>query len=84
MSTIGVFPSIRHTKQTLLGVLQFEILVLKFFSIYRFSTSPISIGEVTTLDHEVRDDPVEARTLVAKAFLAGRKNTEVFGRLEWA
>lgn len=38
-------------------------------------------GEVTTLEHEVGDDTVEARALVAEAVLAGAKLTEVARRL---
>ena len=41
------------------------------------SASPVSLGEVPSLRHEVLDDPVEARSLVAKAQLAGAEGAEV-------
>lgn len=41
----------------------------------------IAAGEVTALEHELRDDTVEGRALVAKALLAGAKGTEVFSGL---
>ena len=41
----------------------------------------VATGEVTTLKHEVRDDTVEGRALVAEALLASAKGTEVLGGL---
>lgn len=35
------------------------------------------VGEVTTLEHEVGDDTVEARALVAEALLARAESAEV-------
>lgn len=34
------------------------------------------VGEVTTLDHEVLDDTVEGRALVAEALLASGQSAE--------
>lgn len=45
------------------------------------AASSITLGEVTTLDHEVLDDTVESRALVAEALLASGQSAEVFGRL---
>ena len=39
-----------------------------FCSLLRFVRT-IAIGEVTTLDHELLDDPVESRSLITKALL---------------
>jgi hypothetical protein len=41
----------------------------------------IATGEVTSLKHEIGDDAVEGRALVAKALLAGAESTEVLGGL---
>lgn len=41
----------------------------------------ITIGEVTTLNHELLDDSVESRSLVTKALLPSAQSTEVFSGL---
>jgi hypothetical protein len=41
----------------------------------------VTTSEVTTLQHELRDDAVERRALVAEALLAGAESTEVLGSL---
>lgn len=41
----------------------------------------VTTGEVATLEHEVRDDAVEGRALVAEALLAGAQSAEVGGGL---
>lgn len=43
--------------------------------------SYIATGEVTTLQHELRDDAVEFRSSVAKALFTGAKSTKVLGGL---
>ncbi len=43
--------------------------------------SYVTAGEVTALEHEVRDDAVEGRALVAEAGGAGAELTEVAGGL---
>ena len=43
--------------------------------------SYVATGEVTTLEHELGDDTVEGRTLVAEAGLASAELTEVSGGL---
>lgn len=37
----------------------------------------VATGEVTTLEHELRDDAVEGRAGVAEALLAGAESAEV-------
>lgn len=41
----------------------------------------VATGEVTTLEHELRDDTVEGGALVAKALLTGAESTEILGGL---
>jgi hypothetical protein len=41
----------------------------------------IATSEVTTLQHELRDDAVELAALVAEALLAGAESTEVLSGL---
>lgn len=45
------------------------------------ATSAITLGEVTALDHELLDDTVEGRALVAEALLASGESPEVLGSL---
>lgn len=40
-------------------MLDFEVLVSEFDAVDRFSASSIPTSEVTPLDHEAGDDPVE-------------------------
>jgi hypothetical protein len=49
----------------------------KLLAIDRFSPSTVVLGEVTSLQHELRDDTVETRALVAIAVLACAKLSEV-------
>lgn len=60
------------------------------FAILHFSPScvctetdctDVATGEVTTLKHELRDNTVEGRALVAEALLASAQSTEVLGGL---
>jgi hypothetical protein len=47
----------------------------------RQTTTHVLAGEVTTLEHELGNDTVEGRVLVAEAVLTGRELTEVAGGL---
>ena len=60
-------------------MLQLEVLVFKLVAIDRLSTSSVVVSEVTSLAHELGDDTVERRSLVAESLLAGAKGTEVLG-----
>lgn len=43
------------------------------------SSGTIALGEVTTLDHEVLDDTVEAGTLITETLFASCQSSEVLG-----
>lgn len=58
-----------------------EVFISKLLPVDGFSSSPISVGKVTTLTHKVGDDSVERRPLVAKSLLSGAKSSEVLRRL---
>ena len=49
---------------------QLEVLILELVAVNRFAASAIALGEVTALDHEVLNDTVESRALIAEALLA--------------
>ena len=63
-------------------MLQFEVLVLKLVPINGFTTGAITSREVSTLDHELFDDTVEAGPFVAKSLFASGKGTEVLRSLQ--
>lgn len=83
MSTHGILARVGHGQQSLLGVLQLEVLVGELVAVNAFSASTIALRKVTTLNHEVLDNAVEGRALVAKALLAGSQSSEVLGGLCW-
>lgn len=65
------------SKLTFLSVFQTEVLVFKLGTIDALAASAISVGEVTTLAHEVWDDAMEDGALVAIPFLPSTQGTEV-------
>jgi hypothetical protein len=64
LAAVGVGTSVGHRDAVGL-VLQLEVLVLETISIDGFASSAVSSGEISTLDHEVRDDTVEGTALVS-------------------
>ena len=45
-----------------------EILIIEFGTIDRLSSSSIMICEISTLDHEIRDDSVESTSFIVQRF----------------
>lgn len=58
-----------------------ERLVGEFLSVNRLATGAVAGGEVTALEHEVLDAPVEGGALVSEAGLAGAELAEVLDSL---
>jgi hypothetical protein len=88
LGSVSVRTSVGHGKKTWLGVFNWETFIIEFGSVDGFTTSSVSNGEVTTLDHELWDDSVEWASLVAKVFsrsafslFTSAKSTEVFASL---
>merc|ERR1719244_2389345 len=81
LGPIGVGASISHGQNARSGVLQLEILILKLGTIDRLATCAISCSEVTSLAHEVRNHPVERRSLESEPLLASTESTEVLRSL---
>jgi len=87
LRSIGSRTSVSHGQESRLGVLQLEVLIFEFVSVNRDSTGSVMAGKVTTLDHEIFDDTVEARAFVAHldstlvSLLASAKGAEVFSGL---
>jgi hypothetical protein len=53
LRSIGVLTSIGHRQETRTSVTKLEVLICETIAIDRLATSSITIGEVTTLDHEI-------------------------------
>ena len=81
LRAVGVRTSVGHGQQARLVVLQLEVLVGELLAVDGLATRAVTAGEVTTLEHELRDDSVEGRTLVAEALLAGTESSEVLSSL---
>ena len=81
LRAVGVGARVGHGQKTRAIMLQGEVLVGEFVAVDGLSTRTIVVREVATLEHEVRDDAMERRALVAEPFLASAKRTEVLGRL---
>ena len=84
LASVGVWTSVGHGKDARAGVLEAEVLVGELLSVNRFTTTAISLGEVTALDHERRNNAVEVATLVVKrlsrftlALFASAQGTEI-------
>lgn len=63
-------------------MLQLEILICKLLTVDTLSARAVTIGEVSTLTHELLDYSVECRTFIAEAFLASCEGAEVLGGLQ--
>jgi len=81
LRAVGVGTCVGHGQETRSGMLHLEVLVCEFLAVDRLATSAVTTGEVSTLQHELRNDTVELATLVAKALLASAESTEVLGSL---
>lgn len=80
--TIGVFASIGHAQETLFGMFDGKIFIIKLVAVDGFPASAVEVGEVSALNHKVWDDTMEARAPIAEiGFLADGKLKEVSGRL---
>jgi len=81
LRAVGVGTSIGHGQHAGLGVSFLKVLIRKLLAVDRLATGAITTGEVATLQHELWDDSVEGRALVAEALLASAESTEVLGSL---
>ena len=59
----------------------YDILLISEDLEYDSVLAYVASGEVTALQHELRNDSMELAALVAEAFLTGAKCTEVLGSL---
>lgn len=76
-SNLRARASIGHREETGSVVLQLEILVGEGFAVNGSTAGAISTGEVTTLQHELRDHTVERASLVPESLFTGAKSAKV-------
>ena len=77
LGAVGTRPGVGHGEEADVIVLDLEVLVSELFSVDRLSAGAVVVREVTSLEHELRDDPVEPAALVAEAVLACAELSEV-------
>ncbi len=76
LTTIGVRTSVGH-REAESFMLELKVFVFKAVSVDGLSTGSISPGEVTSLNHKVRDDSVEAAASISKLVLTFTEFDEV-------
>jgi len=81
LGAVSVGTSVGHGKDTWTSVCKLEVLVLELVTVDGLATSTVVGCEITSLAHEVGDNPVEGGSLVAESLLAGAQGTEIFGSL---
>ncbi len=81
LRSVGVGTRIGHGKEARAVMLQLEVFIGKLATIDGLSTCAVVVGEVTTLEHEVREDEKKRRAFEAEAFFAGTQSAEILRRL---
>jgi len=81
LRAVGVGASVGHGEEEWLLVLELEVLIWELLAVDGLSTSAVTTGEVTTLQHEIRDHTVELGAGVAKARLTSAELLEVIDGL---
>ena len=88
LASVGMGSRIGHGQQTLLGVSHLEVFIPELGTIDGFASSTIALGEITSLTHEARDDPmkdaaqeVQALSRLALAVLPGAERPKVLRSL---
>jgi hypothetical protein len=66
LAAISVRACISHGQLACSGVLDGEVFIIEFVAIDALPTCAIEVGEVTPLDHELRDDAVEETVFVVQ------------------
>merc|ERR1712014_217371 len=78
LAAVGILASIGHGKKASALVLELEVFVRELRTIDGLAASTVTIGKITTLNHEILDDAVEFGSLVTESFLARTERPEVF------
>merc|ERR1719271_1257190 len=84
LRAVRVLAGVGHAQEALALVLRIEVLIGELLPVDALTTSTISVGEVAALDHEILDNTVELRPLVAEALFHGCESPEVLCGLRGA
>lgn len=77
LRTVGILAGVCHAQKALPSVPKLEVLILELRSVDRLSSSPVTLREITTLNHEVLDNAVEVGAFVAVALIASSQYSEI-------
>ena len=79
LGAVGVGTRVGHGEEARRGVLDQEVLVVELGSVDRLAPGPVKPLEVSALQHELWDDPVEDRPLVREPLLVltGRDGSKI-------
>lgn len=84
LRAVGVGAGVSHGENAGSGVLLLEVLVGEFLPVDGLTASSVASREVSTLAHEVRDDPMEFASfemewlsLLSHSLLSGAESSEV-------
>lgn len=68
LRSVGVFSGVGHRQPAGAVMLQLEVFVGEPLAVDATASGTVALGEISALDHEVPDDPVEFAALVSFAF----------------
>lgn len=78
LTAVRIRAGVGHRKDAGFGVFQLEIFVVEFIAVYRFATSAIMIGEITTLTHKSWNHSMESTPFIPESLFSGAKSPEIF------
>lgn len=83
LAAVGVASAVGHGEKTRSIVLQFEVFIVKTWSIYACGSGAIASDKVSSLNHEILDDSVERSSFESNwntifSHLASAQLSEVF------
>src|SRR5262245_11273211 len=81
LRAVGVRAGVGHGEEERPVVFALEVLVVELGAVDGLAAGSVVVGEVTSLEHELGDDAVKARSLVAKPLLMRAERPEVLGGL---
>ena len=59
----------------------FKVFFFELFSVNGLSSSSVVVSEITSLDHELRNDSVEDGSLVSESLFTSAKSSEVLSSI---
>lgn len=78
LRAICVGSGIGHWEKSFFFVFLLEVLIGELFPVDWFASGAVEVGEISSLEHELRDHSVENWTLVAISLLTSAERPEVF------